>query len=100
MNLLGAGPEEQPLASGNNSPRAETIAETAVDYGIDLITVVTRGRKRFSRAFRGSIAEDIIAEAPCPVLATKSLERDFVESSGPQTQLNLKRIVLATNFRP
>ncbi|HEX7294690.1 MAG TPA: universal stress protein [Pyrinomonadaceae bacterium] len=79
---------------------AATIAETAVDYGIDLITVVTRGRKRFSRAFRGSIAEDIIAEAPCPVLATKSLERDFVESSGPQTQLNLKRIVLATNFRP
>ena len=79
---------------------AATIAEAAVDYGIDLITVVTRGRKRFSRAFGGSMAEDIIAEAPCPVLATKSLERDFVEPSGAEAQLNLKRIVLATNFRP
>lgn len=79
---------------------AATIAQTAVDYGIDLITVVTRGRKRFSRAFGGSMAEDIIAEAPCPVLATKSLERDFVEPSGSEPQLNLKRIVLATNFRP
>lgn len=79
---------------------AATIAQTAVDYGIDLITVVTRGRKRFSRAFGGSMAEDIIAEAPCPVLATKSLERDFVEPSGCETHLNLKRIVLATNFRP
>jgi len=79
---------------------AATIAQTAVDYGIDLITVVTRGRKRFSRAFGGSMAEDIIAEAPCPVLATKSLERDFVEPSGTEPQLNLNRIVLATNFRP
>ena len=79
---------------------AATIAETAVDYGIDLITVVTRGRKRFSRAFGGSMAEDIIAEAPCSVLATKSLERDFVEPSGTEPHLNLKRIVLATNFRP
>ena len=79
---------------------AATIAETAIDYGIDLITVVTRGRKRFSRAFGGSMAEDIIAEAPCPVLATKSLERDFVAPSGAETHLNLKRIVLATNFRP
>jgi nucleotide-binding universal stress UspA family protein len=79
---------------------AATIAQTAVDYGIDLITVVTRGRKRFSRAFGGSMAEDIIAEAPCPVLATKSLERDFVAPSGAEPQLNLKRIVLATNFRP
>ena len=79
---------------------ASTIAQAAVDYGIDLITVVTRSRRRFSRAFGGSIAEDIIAEAPCPVLATKSPERDFVDCSTDETQINLKRIVLATNFRP
>jgi nucleotide-binding universal stress UspA family protein len=79
---------------------AAMIAQTAIDYGVDLITVVTRGRKRFSRAFGGSMAEDIIAEAPCPVLATKSLERDFVEPSGAEPHLNLNRIVLATNFRP
>ena len=79
---------------------APTIAEAAIDYGSDLITVVTRSRKRFARAFSGSIAEDIIAEAPCPVLAVKSPQREFVEHSQGQTHIRLNRIVLATNFRP
>lgn len=79
---------------------APTIAQAAVDYGSDLITVVSRSRKRFSRAFSGSIAEDIIAEAPCPVLAVKSPQRDFVEQREGQTHIRLNRIVLATNFRP
>lgn len=79
---------------------APTIAQAAIDYGSDLITVVTRSRKRFSRAFSGSIAEDIIAEAPCPVLAIKSPQHDFVEQREGQTHIRLDRIVLATNFRP
>jgi nucleotide-binding universal stress UspA family protein len=79
---------------------APTIAQAAVDYRIDLITLVTRGRRRLARAFSGSIAEDIIAEAPCPVLATKLPERDFVEGRPNETQIKLERIVLATNFRP
>ncbi len=79
---------------------AAAIAQVAVDYGTDLITVVTRGRKRFSRAFGGSIAEDIVAEAPCPVLAIKATQHEFVEYRNGETQLELKRIVLATNFRP
>ena len=43
---------------------ATKIAQAAIDYEVDLITVATRDRNRFSRAFGGSIAEEIVAEAP------------------------------------
>lgn len=75
---------------------ASEIAQGAIDHGVDLITVVMRGRNRLSRAFGSSIAEDIVAEAPCAVLCVRPPQRDFVD----QTQIQLKRVLLATNFRP
>ncbi len=75
---------------------ASEIAQGAIDHDVDLITVVMRGRNRLSRAFGSSIAEDIVAEAPCAVLCVRPLQRDFVD----QTQIQLKRVLLATNFRP
>jgi len=75
---------------------ASEIAQGAIDHGVDLITVVMRGRNRLSRAFGSSIAEDIVAEAPCAVLCIRPPQRDFVD----QTQIQLKRVLLATNFRP
>jgi nucleotide-binding universal stress UspA family protein len=75
---------------------ASAIAQGAIDHDIDLITVAVHGRKGLSRAFGSSIAEDIVAEAPCAVLAVRPPQRDFVE----QTDIQLKRVLLATNFRP
>lgn len=79
---------------------AKEIARTAFEHEVDLITIVTRGRNRFSRAFGSSSAEEIVAEAPCPVLATRPPQRDFVEHRGGHTQIRLNRVLLATNFRP
>jgi nucleotide-binding universal stress UspA family protein len=76
---------------------AGEIAQGAVDHDIDLITVVMRGRNRLSRAFGSSIAEDIVAESPCAVLAVRPPQRDFVADQG---EIRLRRILLATNFRP
>ena len=77
------------------------IARAAVEHESDLITIVTRGRKgRLSRAFSGSIAEEIVAESPCAVLATRPAQRDFVAHRGGRAVINLNRILLATNFRP
>src|ERR1043165_5875934 len=80
---------------GEGEPASE-IAQGAVDHGVDLITVVMRDRNRLSRAFGSSIAEDIVAEAPCAVLCVRPPQRDFVD----QTEIQLKRVLLATNFRP
>ena len=80
-------------------PAAE-IARAAIDHEVDLITVVTRDRNRFSRAFGSSIAEEIVAESPCAVLAVRPPQRDFVEHRDGQTEIRLNRVLLATNFRP
>jgi nucleotide-binding universal stress UspA family protein len=75
---------------------ANEIAQGAFDHEIDLVTMVMRDRNRLSRAFGSSIAEEIVAESPCAVLAVRPPQRDFVE----ETDIRLKRVLLATNFRP
>jgi nucleotide-binding universal stress UspA family protein len=92
------GVDVEPLLV-EGEPAAE-IAQAAMDHEVDLVTVVTRDRNRFSRAFGSSIAEDIIAESPCAVLAIRPPQRDFVENRDGQTELRLNRVLLATNFRP
>ena len=79
---------------------AHEIANAVRDYDIDLVTVVTHGRRGLARALWGSTAEEIIAEAPCPVLTIRPPQHDFVEHRGRQTEIRLNRILLATNFRP
>jgi nucleotide-binding universal stress UspA family protein len=79
---------------------APEIARAAREFDIDLITIVTHGRKGLTRALWGSTAEEIIAEAPCPVLTIRPPRRDFVEHRGSHTEIRLNRVLLATNFRP
>lgn len=79
---------------------AEEVARVVREYDIDLITVVTHGRKGLAHALWGSTAEEIIATAPCPVLAIRPPQHDFVEHRESRTEIRLNRILLATNFRP
>jgi nucleotide-binding universal stress UspA family protein len=79
---------------------APEIAKAVRRYDIDLVTVVTHGRKGLSRALWGSTAEEIIAEAPCPVLTIRPPQHDFVEHKGDRSEVRLNRVMLATNFRP
>src|SRR5215217_6150326 len=79
---------------------APEIARAVRDFNIDLVTVVTHGRRGLSRALWGSTAEEIIAEASCPVLTIRPPQRDFVEHRDGRTEIRLNRILLATNFRP
>src|SRR6266508_4597563 len=79
---------------------ATEIARAVRKYDIDLVTVVTHGRKGLAHALWGSTAEEIIAEAPCPVLTIRPPQHDFVEHRGTHSELRLNRVLLATNFRP
>jgi nucleotide-binding universal stress UspA family protein len=88
---------EPVIVEGDPAPE---IARAVRDYDIDLVTVVTHGRRGLSRAMFGSTAEEIIAEAPCPVLTVRPPQRDFVHHRGAKTEIRLNRILLATNFRP
>jgi len=79
---------------------AGEIAKAVRDYDIDMVTVVTHGRRGLARALFGSTAEEIIAEAPCPVLTIRPPQHDFVHHREGRTEVRLNRILLATNFRP
>src|SRR5262245_56730486 len=47
----------------------DAILDTARALGVDLIVMGTHGRRGLSRVVMGSVAEDVIRRAPCPVLA-------------------------------
>jgi len=92
------GLEVEPVIA-EGEPAVE-IAKAARDYDIDLITVVTHGRRGLAHALFGSTAEEIIAEAPCPVLTIRPPQHDFVEHRDRRSEIRLNRVLLATNFRP
>jgi universal stress protein A len=48
---------------------AREITAFADRIGADLIVMGTHGRTMMARLFHGSIAEKVVAHAPCPVLA-------------------------------
>lgn len=57
------------LATGD--PR-DAIASLARATGVDLIVVGSHGRRGIRRALLGSVAEDVVRIAPCPVLTIRA----------------------------
>ena len=50
---------------------AEQIVKAARSTRADLVVVGTHGRSGFSRLFLGSVAERVVATAPCPVVTVR-----------------------------
>lgn len=53
----------------------DAILKAAKDVHADLIVIGTHGRRGLSRALLGSVAEDVLRRAPCPVLAVRKEEQ-------------------------
>ena len=96
---LLAGLEVETRITEGDEPGRE-IADAARALGVDLVTVSTHGRRGLRHALFGSTAEEIIAESPCPVLAIRPPQREFVSHREGHTEIRLNRVLLATNFRP
>jgi nucleotide-binding universal stress UspA family protein len=45
---------------------------------VDLIDVGTHGRTGLKEILIGSVAEKVVRKSPCPVLAVKHPEHDFI----------------------
>ena len=84
----------------------KNLAEIVSDAGIDMIVLGTHGRTGLGKLLLGSVAEDILRHAPCPVLTVgpkvsgrdrlprlRGKERDIAPA-----ELELRQIVFATNF--
>jgi nucleotide-binding universal stress UspA family protein len=49
----------------------DAVVRLAEDEGVDLIVLGSHGRTGVSRVLMGSVAEEIVRKAPCPVLICK-----------------------------
>lgn len=56
---------------------AEQIVAFAKRHAADLLIISTHGRTGLKHALIGSVAEEVVRRAPCPVLVVRSQERDF-----------------------
>lgn len=63
---------------------AASIAEAARHYGADLIVMATHGRSGLSHIIAGSVAEDVLRTASCPVLVLRDSESVRVHRGAAQ----------------
>jgi nucleotide-binding universal stress UspA family protein len=54
---------------------AETLLQMTVDYDADLLIVGTHGRRGFAHMVLGSVAEELVRSAHCPVLIAR--DKDY-----------------------
>jgi nucleotide-binding universal stress UspA family protein len=59
-------------------PPAEEIVRFARARRVDLIVMGTHGRGAVAHLLMGSVAERVVRTAPCPVLAVRNPEHEFV----------------------
>jgi nucleotide-binding universal stress UspA family protein len=52
-------------------PFTQVILEAALEFRADLIVMGAHGRTGFRRLILGSVAEEVLRKAPCPVLTVK-----------------------------
>jgi len=50
---------------------ADSIRQAAIDYGADMVIMSTHGRTGLSHLLMGSVAEQVIRTARCPVLVVR-----------------------------
>lgn len=70
---------------------AAVIAETAAEIGADLVVMGTHGRTGLTRLVMGSVAEEVLRRAPCPVLTVRDAvpvkEEAAVAEEMPETAM-------------
>lgn len=76
----GGGPEEIPVVVTAASA-ALAIVDYATEHAIDLIVMGTHGRTGLAHLALGSVAEQVVRLAPCPVLTVRWLRPQPVESA-------------------
>jgi nucleotide-binding universal stress UspA family protein len=77
---------------------ADRILSFAGDKTMDLVVMGTHGRRGFDRLMLGSVTERVLRTAHCPVLAVHKPPRSYVESAPARKVIELRHILLCTDF--
>jgi nucleotide-binding universal stress UspA family protein len=70
--LDDVGVEHEVLQPTDGRPAAEAILAAAATHSADLIVIGLRGRSPVGKLIFGSTAQQILLDAPCPVLTIKA----------------------------
>ncbi|MFQ5568152.1 MAG: universal stress protein [Rhodothermales bacterium] len=65
---------------------ARDIVDFAAQQGTDLIVIATHGRTGLRRLVMGSVAENVVRQALCPVFTCKSFGRSLLEDEPPSSR--------------
>lgn len=76
----------------------DAILNFAQTQSVDLIVMGTHGRRGFDRFAMGSVTEQVLRKARCPVLVIRRPAHDFVNPGEKQEQVHLSRILFCTDF--
>ena len=71
-------PADRLTCATTSGPAFLAILEYAKVAGIDLIVMGTHGRGVVTHLLIGSVAENVVRKAPCPVLTVRHPEHEFV----------------------
>jgi nucleotide-binding universal stress UspA family protein len=89
------GPEQQiDTAVVKQGPVADVVASLVEEKGIDLLVIGTRGRGGLRKLALGSVAEELLRIAPCPVMTIGPKADIAGITNGP----GFHRILFATDF--
>jgi nucleotide-binding universal stress UspA family protein len=84
----------------------DAVSEIIAEQHIDLLVIGTHGRSGLGKLLLGSVAEELLRQAPCPVLtvgpkASTGIREEFDETAQDiVTDLELKQIIFAVDFNP
>jgi nucleotide-binding universal stress UspA family protein len=67
-------PTHSPLEFIHVGKPSSEIIRTAAEWPADLIVIGSHGRHGIQRALLGSVAEEVMRHAPCPVLVVRARE--------------------------
>jgi nucleotide-binding universal stress UspA family protein len=75
---------------------AWSIVEYAGGRDIDLIVMGTHGRSGMSHLLMGSVAEQVVRTAPCPVLTVRQANKAATAGARPEAATEVLPVLMAT----
>jgi nucleotide-binding universal stress UspA family protein len=98
LETIAADLRERGISVGYRHPEgpaAEVILETAERLGADLIAMTTHGRGGIGRLVFGSVADDVLRNARCPLLLVRLDDEEEKAPSVPERSEALHEPTLA-----
>jgi nucleotide-binding universal stress UspA family protein len=92
----GLGDDRVSYAVQRSGAVAPAIVQFAEEHDADLVVMGTHGRRGVTRLVFGSVAEEVLRTAPCPVLTVRTAAEE--EEGDRPTPASVKRLVAPVDF--